>query len=717
MCSSHLYAVYERTYATGRWRALASKGARPQRLLWASTGTKNPAYSDTLYVDELIGRDTVNTVPPQTLDAFRDHGRVSHTLVEDVELAYDILSRLEQVGISLDEVTDGLLADGLVLFEEAMDGLLATIASLQRRARGPRVTPSSLHLGDALEARVTAAAARWDQASGTQRLWDRDATLWTDSGEERWLGWLDIVQAQRGQPNTFKQVAADVKKGGFSDVLLLGMGGSSLCPDVLARTYGKALSAGKSGKSKWPRLRILDSTVPAQVAATEAAIDLGKTLFVVASKSGSTLEPNAFMHYFLGRVGRALGDAEVGSRFVAITDPGSALERFASEHGFHKIHHGVPEIGGRFSALSHFGMVPAAMMGIDVASFLEEAEHMVQACRPGAAALENPGVALGLVLGEAALCGRDKLTLVATPGIASVGAWIEQLVAESTGKQGKAIVVVDGEPLSRPEDYGDDRLFVYLRLRSTPDAAQDLAVEALEQAGHPVVRLELDDLDALPQELFRWEIATAVAGSVMGLNPFDQPDVEASKIATRAMTSAYEQTRSLPSEDPLFTSEGISVFADGANAEALGRHTSLSGWLRAHFARVQAGDYVAILAYVDMNEEHERLLQGSRLRIRDAKSIATCLGFGPRFLHSTGQAYKGGPNSGVFLQITAEHATDLDIPDHRFGFGVIADAQARGDLSVLAERGRRLLRVHVGSDVVAALEALDRALADALADA
>jgi transaldolase / glucose-6-phosphate isomerase len=703
------YAIYERTYATGRWRALASKGARPQRLLWASTGTKNPAYSDTLYVDELIGRDTVNTVPPQTLDAFRDHGRVSHTLVEEVELAYDILSRLEQVGISLDEVTDLLLEDGLVLFEQAMDGLLATIASLQRRARGPRVTQHALALGDDLADRVRAAGKRWDETNGTQRLWDRDASLWTGADEDRWLGWLDIISAQRQQPNVFKQIAADVKKGGFSDVLLLGMGGSSLCPDVLARTHGPS----KSGKA-WPRLRILDSTVPAQVAATEAAIDLSKTLFVVASKSGTTLEPHAFMHYFLGRVARVLGEAEVGSRFVAITDPGSALETFATEHAFRKVHHGVPDIGGRFSAFSHFGMVPAAMMGIDVATFLEEADRMQQACRPGSAALDNPGVALGLVLGEAALAGRDKLTLVATPAIASIGAWIEQLVAESTGKQGKAIIPVDGESLTEPTQYGADRLFVYLRLRSTPDATQDLEIAALEDAGHPVVRIELDDVDALPQELFRWQIATAVAGSVMGLHPFDQPDVEASKVATRAMTSAYEQTRSLPAEAPLWSGEGISVHADARNAAALGRRDSLSAWLRAHLGRVQAGDYVAIVSYVEMNEAHERLLRRSRLRIRDAKHVATCLGFGPRFLHSTGQAYKGGPNSGVFLQITAAHARDLDIPDHRYGFGVIADAQASGDSSVLAERGRRLVRVHLGTDVVAGLESIDRALADAL---
>jgi transaldolase / glucose-6-phosphate isomerase len=711
------YAIYERTYATGRWKALADRGARPQRLLWASTGTKNPAYRDTLYVDELIGRDTVNTVPPQTLDAFRDHGRVAHTLVADVELAYDTLSRLEQVGISLHEVTDLLLEQGLVLFEDAMDGLLATIAGLQRRARGSRVLRHTARLGEALTASVDAAATRWDEGECTRRLWDRDATLWTDSGEDRWLGWLDIVQAQRQQPNVFKQVAADVKKGGFEHVLLLGMGGSSLCPDVLSRTHGASASS-KSGKGKaWPKLRILDSTVPAQVATSEQAIDLEKTLFVVASKSGTTLEPNALMHYFLGRAARVLGETEVGGRFVAITDPGSELEALAKTRGFRKIHYGVPEIGGRFSALSHFGMVPAAMMGIDVAAFLEEADEMVQACRPGTAARENPGVALGLVLGEAARAGRDKLTLVATPAVASFGSWLEQLVAESTGKQGKAIIVVDGEPVAPPDHYGDDRLFVYLRLRSTPDATQDLAVEALETAGHPVVRVELDDLDALPQELFRWQIATAVAGSVMELDPFDQPDVEASKRATREMTSAYERTRSLPAEAPLFTEDGLSLFADGRNADALGRHESLVDWLRAHFDRVRTGDYVALLAYLEMNEEHEHVLGRIRSRIRDAQKIATCLGFGPRFLHSTGQAYKGGPNRGVFLQLTCDHPRDLDIPEHRYGFEVIVRAQASGDMTVLAERGRRLLRVHLGAEPAQSLRALDEALAAALSRA
>lgn len=700
--------VYQPLVASPRWQALAARGARPQRLLWASTGTKNKAYSDVLYIAELIGPDTVNTAPPATIDAFRDHGKVARTLDTNIDDARATMAALASVGVDVDEVTALLLERGKDLFREAIDALFETIALEQRKARGPRLDSLELSLPSALADRVGRANAQWDMAGSTKRLFERDATLWTGKDEARWLGWLDIVQAQRARVAELVAFGEQVKASGAKHVLLLGMGGSSLCPDVLARTWG-----AEQKKAGWPALRILDSTVPSQVERTVAASKPAETIYVVASKSGSTLEPKVFLDYAYDRAKAELG-AEAGKRFVAITDPGSKLEAEAREKGFLKIFHGVPEIGGRYSALSDFGLVPAALIGLPLESFLGEAALMVEACRNGAIGPENPGIALGAVLGVAANEGRDKLTIVASPGIASFGAWLEQLVAESTGKDGKAIIPVDGERLAAPESYGRDRIFAYVRLAATPDAAQDRAVAALAAAGHPVVRIDLADRAALPQELFRWEVATAVAGAIMKLNPFDQPDVEASKVATREMTSAYEQTGKLPPETPLAQDGSIALYTDDANAKALGQHGRLADWLRAHLRRIGTNDYFPLLAYVDMNEANERVLQRIRHMVRDYTRAATCLGFGPRFLHSTGQAYKGGPNSGVVLQVTAEPVQELAVPGSRFGFGIIAAAQARGDFAVLAARGRRVLRVHLGTDTTSDLEKLHDAVREAL---
>jgi transaldolase/glucose-6-phosphate isomerase len=488
------------------------------------------------------------------------------------------------------------------------------------------------------------------------------------------------------------------------------MGGSSLCPEVWRETFGKVPGS--------PELLVLDSTDPAQVKAREEQIDMKHTLFIVSSKSGSTLEPNIFKAYFFDRVKQAVGTEHAGSRFIAITDPGSNLEKEAKADGFRHIYPGVKSIGGRYSALSNFGMVPAAVLGLDFERLLDEAERMLHACAPGVPAADNPGLALGTILGVAATRGIDKLTLAASPGIYDLGAWLEQLIAESTGKDGKGIIPVDRERLAPPAAYGDDRLFVYVRLDEAPDAAQDAAVDALEKAGRPVVRIHVATKYDLAEEFVRWEIATAIAGAILRINPFNQPDVEASKVATRALTSEYEKTGKLPSEAPFFEGEGVKLFADAANAEALGKAAgsgSLGAYLRAHLGRIGAGDYFALLGYVAMNESHESALQTSRHRVRDRKRVATCLGFGPRFLHSTGQLYKGGPSTGVFLQVTCDDARDLPVPGQKYTFGLVKAAQARGDFQVLAERGRRALRVHLGPDVAAGLRALDAAIAKALA--
>jgi transaldolase/glucose-6-phosphate isomerase len=416
-------------------------------------------------------------------------------------------------------------------------------------------------------------------------------------------------------------------------------------------------------------------------------------------------------------VKQVLGAEKAGSRFIAITDPGSKMQQVAEGDHFRHVFFGLPSIGGRYSALSNFGMVPAAAVGLDLKKFLDRTREMVEACAAAVPLQDNPGAVLGIILGTAAKNGRDKVTIVASPAISDLGAWLEQLLAESTGKQGHGIIPVDREALTSPEFYGDDRVFAYLRLDSAADAQQDAKVAALEQAGHPVVRISLGDTYDVGQEFFRWEIATAVAGSIIGINAFNQPDVEASKIATRNLTSEYEKTGSLPAEKPILEDGGIKLFTDPKNADALAstaKEKSLTGYLKAHLGRISDGDYFALLAYVEMTSEHEARLQELRLAVRDRKHVATCLGFGPRFLHSTGQAYKGGPNSGVFLQITCGDAADLPVPEQKYTFGIVKAAQARGDFQVLAERGRRALRVHLGSDLKAGLAKLLEAFRQAL---
>jgi transaldolase/glucose-6-phosphate isomerase len=557
-----------------------------------------------------------------------------------------------------------------------------------------------------LGAAVAASLDDWKKNNKVARLWQKDASLWSNTDESKWLGWLTITEQQLANLATLKQLAVEVKKARFKHVLLLGMGGSSLCPEVLRMTFGKI--AG------FPELHVLDSTDPAQIKAIEKKLDLKKTLCIVSSKSGSTLEPNIFKQYFFERVKKAVGEKLAGSRFIAVTDPGSKMQQVAESDKFWKIFAGDPSIGGRYSALSNFGMVPAAAMGMDLGKFLKTTQEMARACGASSAADTNPGVLLGNILGVAANHGRDKITIITSPGVSDLGAWLEQLIAESTGKIGKGIIPVDREKLAKPSVYGSDRIFAYLRLGNKPNKAQDAAVAAIEKAGHPVVRITLPNVYALGQEFFRWEVATAVAGSIIGINAFNQPDVEASKVETKKLTSQYEATGSLPPESPFFVSKDAKLFADDKNAAALSGGKTLGEILKTHLSRIGAGDYFAVLGYIPMNAENEKALQAIRMSVRDAKKVATCLGFGPRFLHSTGQAYKGGPNSGVFLQITCDDASDLAVPGQKYTFGVVKAAQARGDFAVLAERGRRALRVHLGKNLKSGLNVLGKAVTQSL---
>ena len=704
------YQRYRELFEGPRWQALAARGAQTQRVLWASTGTKDPSLRDVLYVEELIGPDTVNTLPPATLEAFRDHGRPRASLGEDVDGAFDTMATLAQTGISIDQITDKLLDQGVQLFAEAFDKLLKSVDAHARDRNSGKIGHQTHELPRPLDSAVKEAVEEWRTQSKVRRLWARDASLWTGADEGRWLGWLGITNDQLAHIERLKSISQAARNAGFSHTLLLGMGGSSLGPEVMRMAFGAIPG--------YPDLHVLDSTDPSQVRRFERTLDLTKTLFIVSSKSGGTLEPNIFKEYFFERLKSELGEREAAKHFIAITDPGSKIHRIAESEGFRRVFFGVPAIGGRYSVLSDFGLVPAALMGIDMPKFLDRTEEMVHACMPSVPVEENPGVMLGLILGVAHNHSRNKLTLIISPGIADLGAWIEQLVGESTGKAGKGIIPVDREQLAPPGTYGEDRLFVYVRLESSPDAAQDAGIQALARAGHPVVCITLNDTYDLGEEFFRWEIATAVAGAVIGIHPFDQPDVEASKVATHKLTSHFERTGALPQESPLLEEGELRLYADEDNAAALRSRAlrpCVSEYLKAHLERIHPGDYFALLGYLEMSPEHDSALQAIRHQVRDRTHAATCLGFGPRFLHSTGQAYKGGPNSGVFLQLTAEDALDLPVPGHKFTFGVVKAAQARGDFQVLSARHRRALRIDLGKNLPASLATLDAAARQALA--
>jgi transaldolase/glucose-6-phosphate isomerase len=702
------YVRYKALFSGPRWQSLAQSGAMTQRLLWASTSTKSPAYKDTMYVEALIGRDTVDTIPPATMDAFRDHGQaIADAIEQDLAGARAILAELERRGISLTEVTTELVAEGVQQFADSFDKLFGAISRQRRvlldgdRAR-LEISPGSPKIKEAFGAEMEA----WRAGGRIRRLWAGDASLWTGTDESQWLGWLNIVEQELADVDSLIAFARDVKQRGFTDLVLLGMGGSSLGPEVFGETFGS--------QAGWPRFHMLDSTDPAQIKTIEQEINLDKTLFIVSSKSGSTLEPNIFLDYFIDRVGAVRAKDKVGAHFVAVTDPGSPLEKRAKQLGFAHVFYGAPSIGGRYSVLSQFGLVPAAAMSLDVRRLLETVRPMQRSCGADVPPAENPGVQLGIAMGVAAArFGRDKVTIVASPGIADLGAWLEQLLAESTGKQGRGLIPLADEPLTTPEHYGSDRFFAYLELDGQHDPSQRQAIAALEDAGHPVARIKVKDVWHIGQEFFRWEIAVAVAGAIIGIDPFNQPDVEASKIKTSALTAQYEKSHHLQMQEPVFRENGLALYADPRNAAELGQHNTLTGYLKSHFGRVHTGDYVALLAYIERNEPHTQALAAMRAHIRDKTHAATCLGFGPRFQHSTGQAYKGGPNSGVFLQITCDDPADIDVPGHSYSFGVVKAAQASGDLEVLVERGRRALRVHL-KDVDAGLAELLRATDEAL---
>jgi len=703
------YQAHREIFSSDRWLALAERGARVQRLMWAGTGSRNPLFRDVRYVEELVGPDTINGMSLSTMTAFRDHGEVSLTLDENLDVAGELLDELSEAGIDLVRVAGRLQEEGMAKARTVHDQLVATITRQRERVLAGEVRPQVFALGEGSEAQIATVADELDKGQFVQRLWAKDAGLWTDDEEvqrsvRNRLGWLDIVEGMLGECAPVARFGASVQKSDIEHVVLLGMGGSSLCPEVCAKVFGVQ------------NFLVLDSTVPAAVRAIEEQIDPARTMFVVSSKSGTTTETRAFADYFYSLVAPVL--ANPGDRFVAVTDPGTPLAQLAHERRFRRLWLNPPDIGGRYSALSYFGLVPMALMGIDIHAVVDTAYRMVQSCAPGVPVADNAGVSLGVALFEAFRTGRDKITFAMSPRLAAFGDWVEQLIAESTGKEGVGLVPVHGEPLGQVEDYGDDRFFVSMRFENEEDATAKTLLEDLSSAGHPLVRLVLQDPSDLGEEFFRWEVAVAVAGSLMGINPFDEPNVKEAKDRTGELLSAYESAGALPEPAPVYTEDGLSVFADldadTELAKGAGGNVDLVGWLRAHLGRAKAPDYVGIQAFVGPDEGIKDDLARMRCFLRDRLGVATTFGWGPRFLHSTGQLHKGGPDRGVFLQITADDAHDIDCLGRSYTFGVLARAQALGDLQALQDRGQRVLRIHASGEPRAAIKKLVIAVDEAL---
>lgn len=673
------YQAFRATFGGKRFASLRAKGARVQRPLWASTGTKNPAYSDLLYVESLMGPDTVNTMPPATLNMFLEHGSVSATLEERVDESNAVMSALNVVGVSMEEVTGRLLDEGVKSFADSFQKLKANIEEKIGKLQAGQHVHADAKLGP-LQSVAEAHVSDLEKRDVVRRIWQKDHTVWKPEPTEitNRLGWLTVADIMSDNVQTLQAFANEVRDAGFRHVVLLGMGGSSLGPEVLRQTFGSA--------SGFPELIVLDSTVPAGVSRVAESIDPARTLFIVSSKSGSTIEPLCFYAYFRSLVEKASGNLTAGQNFVAITDSGNSLESLALDQGFRRVFLNPPDVGGRYSVLSYFGLVPAALIGVDVAALLDRADRMREGCDPCVPAHDNPGAWLGAVMGAMALNGRDKLTLVTSPSIQSFGLWVEQLIAESTGKEGKGIIPISGEPLLPPDLYGDDRLFVYLRLEGDDNAATDSALERAGSSGHPVMRIVLRDRYDLGAEFFRWEFATAVAGSFLGIHPFDQPNVQGAKDLTGSLLKEYEQSGSLPNV------EGSNTVKDLLSA-------------------AKPGNYLAIMTYLHQTPELDQSLMELRTRVLEKFRVATTAGYGPRFLHSTGQLHKGGPDKGLFIQITAAHEVDLPIPGQPYTFGVLADAQALGDLQALQVLGRPVVRIHLDSDVGAQVQKLIEELA------
>ena len=662
--------------------SLRQRGARVQRPLWASTGTKNPAYSDVLYVENLIGPETVNTLPPDTINAFRDHGKArGATVKEGVDGAEADLARLASLGIDLNAITQKLQEDGVAAFADSFDQLMAALAKKRSLMMVAEVDRMELHLGS-YRRRIERRLKEWQEKRLAKRVWEKDYTVWSKDPQPELtdrLGWLELPYSMEKQVEALRVFADKIKADGIRHVIVLGMGGSSLAPEVFQQTFGNAPG--------YPELQVLDSTHPAAVKAAEARVDLARTLFLVSSKSGTTTETNSFFYYFWDKLKRLKTDP--GANFVAITDPGTALEKLAKERNFRAVFNAPEDVGGRYSALTVFGLLPAALIGADIGAILARARRMAAACSTAVPENEHPGVILGAALGELTLAKRDKVTFLCSPSLAAFPTWVEQLIAESTGKDRKGIVPVAHENLAAPEKYGADRLFVYLRFAGDENHDLDRQVAALEANGHPAVRLDVNEKADLGQEFFRWEFAVSSAGVALGIHPFNQPDVQLAKdLAKKAMENTGKSAAKIKDE------------VAAQDREAL--KSAVSSWLGKNKAR----DYVAVQAFLNPSADNGKALRALCAALQERLGAAVTLGFGPRFLHSTGQLHKGGPNTVLVLQVVDEPSENLAVPETNYTFDALIKAQALGDYAALKQRRRRILRVSLEHDALTGLRAL-----------
>ena len=684
------YRRFRQIFSGERWKSLAAAGARVQRPLWASTSTKNPAYPDTFYVDNLIGPNTVNTVPPHTLEAFIDHGKIDSTLAKDVDQAMRQLEELEALGIDLDQITLNLQQEGVAAFEQSFLSLMDNLSKKVNQLRNSS-TNLSIRLGDYHD-RIEKAVQEVAQQRVIKGIYEHDYTLWKNEATEitNRLGWLDIAQRMKPSLAELEMFVSEMRQAGFTSVQLLGMGGSSLAPEVFREIFGV--------KDGYLDLAVLDTTDPDTIYARAASLDLAKTLFIVSTKSGGTVETISLFKYFYNQVAIHIGREDAGSHFIAITDAGSQLDQISTDFKFRRVFHNDPNIGGRYSALSYFGLVPAALIGVDLEKLLAITETMDK----------NQAAFLGTAIAELAKDGRDKLTLLISPKLASFGIWVEQLIAESTGKDGYGILPVVGEPVSKASDYGDDRTFVQLKLSGETDF-DDLLAE-LERRGNPLLRMEVDSIYDICAQMLLWELATAVAGTRLKINPFDQPNVESAKVLAREMVSVYLERGELPQSDAMRVLDGIKVYPD--QEPAWDGIESARQVLNHFLADAGPGAYIALQAYLQPTAEAEQLLQILRSQLRDATKLATTLGYGPRFLHSTGQLHKGDAGRGMFIQLTKKADHNLPIPDQAgsdssgMDFGVLIQAQALGDRQALLESGRRVLRLDLGLEPIRSLQLL-----------
>ena len=670
------YQDYEEFFNSDRFRKVSEFGAQKQRPLWASTGTKNAAYSDVKYVESLVAPNTVNTMPPKTLEAYLDHGDPRITIYDDLDEAKADFKKYAQIGLSFDQVSEELENEGLASFNDGFDKLLDVIEQ-----RSKQYVDGLGKLSAAVAERVE----QFEDEDIVSRMHRIDPTVWTEDSDgmneiQKRLGWLTLPDDNQSLVPDLFDFADEALDEDFEKVVLLGMGGSSLAPETMAKIF--------EGYIEGAQLRILDSTIPEQVREMDEWVDYSKTLFIVSSKSGGTTETLSLFHFFWDRA-KAEAGKDYAKHFIAITDPGSKLAALGEELGFRAVRTTNPNVGGRYSALTQFGLVPAALMGVDLGEFLWAASEMADRCSQDQPLVENTGALLGIILGEAALAGRDKLTFLTDDAVAPLGAWLEQLVAESSGKLGKGIVPVADEPLLAADAYSSDRIFAYLRATGE---LEDF-VEELVKAGQPVVTLDIPTLYDLAGEFYRWEFAIATACSVIGVNAFDQPDVQDNKDRTKKLIKAYQDAGHLDEPETLWEKEGIEVA--GIAFDGLKSCGSVAEVIKSFTEQAKDGDYIAINAYLPRNAAVEAKLTALRERILKDTGKATTLGFGPRFLHSTGQLHKGGANNGLFLQITQDDAEDLAIPDADYGFSVLARAQSLGDLDALKSRDRRVIRINL----------------------